>query len=159
MINFLIQHVIMPMLKYVPWTQGMCGKVVGISPVFLIIIPDRFKTKKRVQRQSNANHCCCTMSLFVLGCKKCIEGPLKNVCTLLDLFLTVLRSKKCVKKLLKNTRISWVIFLTILRHKKCLKKLLKMNQKPCNMYQTILRQKRYVKRQCTEDHTHWGPCP
>ena len=46
MINFLIQHVIIPMLKYVPWTQGMCDKVVGISPGFLIIIPDRFKTKK-----------------------------------------------------------------------------------------------------------------
>ena len=46
MINFLIQHVIIPMLKYVPWTQGMCDKVVGISPGFLIIIPNRFKTEK-----------------------------------------------------------------------------------------------------------------
>ena len=34
------------MLKYVPWTQGMCEKVVGISPGFLIIIPGRFKTEK-----------------------------------------------------------------------------------------------------------------
>ena len=46
MINFLIWHVIIPMLKYVPWTQGMCDKVVGISPGFLIIILDRFKTEK-----------------------------------------------------------------------------------------------------------------
>ena len=46
MINFLIRHVIIPMLKYVPWTQGMWDNVVGISPGFFIIIRDRFKTEK-----------------------------------------------------------------------------------------------------------------
>ena len=55
MINFLIRHVIKPMLTYVPRTQGMCDKVVGISPGFFIIIPDRFKTKnmcsKTVERE------------------------------------------------------------------------------------------------------------
>ena len=32
------------MLKHAPWTQGMFDKVVGISPEFLLIIPDSFKT-------------------------------------------------------------------------------------------------------------------
>ena len=85
------------MLKYIPWTQGMCEKVVGISPGFFIIIPDSFKTEKCVQRQWNVNHCWCTMFLFVLGREKCVEGPLKNVYSPLDLSLTILRQKNVWK--------------------------------------------------------------
>ena len=50
MINFLLKmmccDIFLRMVKYIPWSQGMCNEVVHIEPRSLTFIPDQFKTQE-----------------------------------------------------------------------------------------------------------------
>ena len=43
--KMMFRDIFLRMVKYIPWTQGMCNEVVHIEPRSLAFIPDHFKTQ------------------------------------------------------------------------------------------------------------------
>ena len=41
----MLQHISLRVVKYIPWTQGMCNEVIHTEPRSLAFIPDHFKTQ------------------------------------------------------------------------------------------------------------------
>ena len=40
------RYILFHMLKYIPWTQEICNRVIHIEPRSLAFVPDRFKTQE-----------------------------------------------------------------------------------------------------------------
>ena len=51
------RYILLRMLKYIPWTQGMCNEVVHIEPRTLAFIPDHFKTQKKCNEAVEVDPC------------------------------------------------------------------------------------------------------
>ena len=48
--KMILQHISLSMVKYIPWTQGMCDRAVDMGPYSLAYVPDHFKTKEICER-------------------------------------------------------------------------------------------------------------
>ena len=44
--KMILRHISLTMMKYIPWTQGMCEKAVENKPRSLKFVPDHFKTQE-----------------------------------------------------------------------------------------------------------------
>ena len=44
--KMILRYISLRMVKYIPWTQGMCDEVVHTEPRYLAFIPDHFKTQE-----------------------------------------------------------------------------------------------------------------
>ena len=43
--KMMLRDIFLHMVKYIPWTQGMCNEVVHTEPRSLASVPDHFKTE------------------------------------------------------------------------------------------------------------------
>ena len=44
--KMILRHISLRMVKYFPWTQGMCDRAVENEPCSLKFVPDHFKTQE-----------------------------------------------------------------------------------------------------------------
>ena len=44
--EMMFQNIFLCMVKYIPWTQGMCNEIVHIKQSSLAFVPDNFKTQE-----------------------------------------------------------------------------------------------------------------
>ena len=74
-------NIFLHMVKYIPWTQGMCNEVVYTEPSSLAFIPDHFKKKKCAPMLLRQSHTRSNLFLFILERMRCLKEPLKNIYT------------------------------------------------------------------------------
>ena len=95
--KMILQHISLSMVKYIPWTQGVCDEAVHMEPCSLAYVPDHFKTQgmyeRAVEKFPRALE-------FVPGHFKTQE--ICNEVVEVDLFLFILGRMRYVKELLKN---------------------------------------------------------
>ena len=48
--KMILQHISLSMVKYIPWTQGMCEEAVHMEPYWLGYVPDHFKTQEMCEK-------------------------------------------------------------------------------------------------------------
>ena len=48
--KMILQHISLSMVKYIPWTQGICDRAVDMGPYSLAYVSDHFKTQEMCKR-------------------------------------------------------------------------------------------------------------
>ena len=48
--KMILRHISLSMVKYIPWSQGMCDEAVDMEPCSLAYVPDHFKTQRMCER-------------------------------------------------------------------------------------------------------------
>ena len=48
--KMILQHILLSMVKYIPWTQEMCDEAVDMEPCSLAYVPDHCKKQGMCER-------------------------------------------------------------------------------------------------------------
>ena len=97
MINLLLKmmfrDIFLRMVKYIPWTQGMCNEVVHIEPRSLAFIPDHFKTEEMCSMAVEADPYTLKFAPVHLRTHEMFKGALEKYLHPMKMFLIILRPK------------------------------------------------------------------
>ena len=77
--KMVLRHILLRMVKYIPWTQGMRNELVHIEPRSLEFIPDHFKTQEMCNEAVEVDPCTLKFVPVHLRTYEIRKEPLKNI--------------------------------------------------------------------------------
>ena len=79
--KMMLRDIFLDIVKYIPWTQGMCNEVVHIKQRSSTFLPDHFKAQEMCNEAVEADPYTLNVFLFILGWQRCVKGSSKNIYT------------------------------------------------------------------------------